>query len=77
MARKEFTSLAAKLKKLREAQKLSQQDLAVKAGLSISVVSQIEQGKKQDPRTSTMLAIADALGVSVHDLMGQPPRKKR
>ncbi|HEV2947330.1 MAG TPA: helix-turn-helix transcriptional regulator [Gemmataceae bacterium] len=63
--------LARRVKKLREAAGLSQQALAVKAGLSVSVVSQVEQGKKADPRMSTVLAIAEALGVTCDSLTGK------
>jgi transcriptional regulator with XRE-family HTH domain len=74
MAKRYIESLGQCLKRLREAAGLSQQDLAVGAGLSVSVVSQIEQGKKADPRMTTVLALADALGVDIRKLTG-PPRK--
>jgi transcriptional regulator with XRE-family HTH domain len=50
-------------KKLREKAGLSQQEVATKAGLSWSLVAQIEQGKKSDVRVSTLLGLARALGV--------------
>ena len=77
MAQKEKATLAARVKELREAARLSQQDLAVKAGLSISVVSQIEQGKNRDPRVSTMEALAKALGTNVNSLLAAPGSKPR
>jgi transcriptional regulator with XRE-family HTH domain len=61
--------LAQRVRQLREAKGLSQQALAVAAGLSISVVTQIEQGHREDPRVSTVVAIARALGVSVDALV--------
>jgi transcriptional regulator with XRE-family HTH domain len=73
---KERKSLADRLEQLRKAAGLNQQELADKAGLSMSVVSQIERGKKLDPRVSTIEALADALGVSVDELLGRPPAKK-
>lgn len=57
------------MRQLRKAAALSQQALAVKAGLSISVVTQLEQGSKMDPRLSTATAIARALGVTVDELV--------
>jgi transcriptional regulator with XRE-family HTH domain len=45
------------------------QQLAVKAGLSVSNLSQIEQGQKEDPRISTVVALASALGVTVDELL--------
>jgi transcriptional regulator with XRE-family HTH domain len=56
-------AIAARLKTLREGAGLSQQDVAVKADLSLSLVAKMEQGKKADPRASTLLALAGALGV--------------
>jgi transcriptional regulator with XRE-family HTH domain len=56
-------AIAARLKSLREGAGLSQQDVAVKADLSLSLVAKMEQGKKADPRASTLLALAGALGV--------------
>jgi transcriptional regulator with XRE-family HTH domain len=76
MTAKEMASLAARVKKLREAAKLSQQDLAVKAGLSTSMISQIEQGKKEDPRRSTLEGLATALGMGIDELLGNPRSKK-
>jgi transcriptional regulator with XRE-family HTH domain len=49
--------------------------LAVRAGLSLSVVSQIEQGSIPDPRVSTLLKLAAALGVTLDELAG-PARKR-
>lgn len=39
---------------------LSQEDLAQAAGIAVSVLSAIEQGKS-DPRNSTLIALVDAL----------------
>jgi transcriptional regulator with XRE-family HTH domain len=48
---------------------MSQQSLAVAAGLSVSLVSQIEQGTRSDPRISTTAALAKALGVPLDHLL--------
>ena len=45
--------------------------LAVAAGLSVSLVTQIEQGRTGDPRLSTLRALASALGVSLDELAGK------
>ena len=77
MPEKEVPKLQ-RLKKLREAAGFSQQELAGKAGLSISIISQIEQGAKTDVRISTVMALAKALGVDCNTLMdesGGRPRK--
>lgn len=56
-------ALAQRIKSLREAAGLSQQDVATRGQLSVSLVAKLEQGKKADPRTSTLLALATALQV--------------
>jgi transcriptional regulator with XRE-family HTH domain len=63
--------VAIRLKSCREAAGLSQQALATAADLSISVVSQIEQGARADPRVSTVVALARALKVSVDELVNK------
>src|ERR1022692_4718227 len=61
--------LKDKFKKLREKAGISQQEVATKAGLSWSLIAQIEQGKKNDVRVSTLLGIAKALGVDASVLL--------
>src|SRR5208337_4351095 len=56
-------AIAQRVKSRREAAGLSQQDVAVRADLSMSLVAKMEQGKKADPRASTLLALAGALNV--------------
>jgi transcriptional regulator with XRE-family HTH domain len=71
--------IAENLKRLRTAAGLTQQQLAVAAGLHASVISQIEQGTNTDPRMSTLMGLADALGVGVADIItttDEPRRKK-
>ncbi len=67
-----MTPLGANLHRLRKAAGWTQQDLAVAAGLNTSIVSQIEQGKNQDPRLKTLQALAKALGVTVDALVNPP-----
>jgi transcriptional regulator with XRE-family HTH domain len=61
--------LKDKLRELRKAARMTQQALAVKAGLSVSNVVHIEAGRIPDPRVSTLKALADALGCKVDDLI--------
>jgi transcriptional regulator with XRE-family HTH domain len=68
--------IAYRLQTLREAAKLSQQEVAEKADLSLSLVAKMEQGRKADPRASTILALAGALGVRPGELiedLADPP----
>jgi len=75
----ELAPIARRLKALREDAGMSQQSLAVSAGLSVSLVSQIERGSRVDPRMSTITALAGALGITLDELVGTkdsaPPRE--
>jgi transcriptional regulator with XRE-family HTH domain len=53
----------AMLRELREKARLTQQALAVKAGLSLSYVARLEQGGA-NPSWTTVKALCQALGVS-------------
>ena len=57
-----------KIKQLREKAGLSQKALADKAKVSQGKVSEYESGKSV-PRLDSARRIADALGVSINDLM--------
>jgi transcriptional regulator with XRE-family HTH domain len=70
--------LGERLKKLRDGTGLSQQELADKAGVTLSVLTAIEQGLTPDPRVGTLLALAGALGVDMNRLTeGMRPRLKK
>ena len=68
--------IAYRLRTLREAANLSQQEVADRSELSLSLITKMEQGRKADPRASTILALAGALGVKpgalIEDL-ARPP----
>jgi transcriptional regulator with XRE-family HTH domain len=57
-------ALSQRIKALRERAGLSQQEMADRGDLRLSQVAKLEQGKKADPRASTLLALAGALGVT-------------
>ena len=65
----ELPFLSKRLRELRAAAGMTQQQLAVAAGLSVSLVSQIEQGTNADPKVSTVTNLARALGVGVASLI--------
>src|SRR5262245_34277174 len=69
-------AISVRLKDLRESAGLSQQEVAMRADLGLSLVAKLEQGKKGDPRASTLLALAEALGVKpgaiLEDLFPRP-----
>jgi transcriptional regulator with XRE-family HTH domain len=68
-----MAELKENVKRLRLAakpKKLTQQALAEKAGLSVSLIVQIERGAILDPRVSTVRALARALKTTLDALVG-------
>lgn len=62
--------LGLKLKTIRQAQSASLKEVAAKAGVSISYLSEIENGKKY-PKHEKLLDLARALGVPFDELVSQ------
>ena len=62
-------SIGANIKDMRRALGLNQEDLAEKLGLTQANISRIESSTK-GPSAETLLAIAEALGCDVRQLMG-------
>jgi transcriptional regulator with XRE-family HTH domain len=60
----------------RRALELSQEALARRADVSMSLINQIERGLVTDPHFSTLVGISTALGTSVSDLMGEETHPK-
>ena len=69
MKKKLARALSARIKALRETSGLSQQEVAERGDLSLSLVAKLEQGKKADPRASTLVKLSRALGVTVGALL--------
>jgi XRE family transcriptional regulator, regulator of sulfur utilization len=70
--------LAGRLKKLRKERGWSQQRLAEAAGVSYMVITRIEQGLSKEPTILSMVSLADALGVTLDELVGRvPPRPSK
>jgi DNA-binding XRE family transcriptional regulator len=69
--------IAARLKKLREQAKLTQEQLAEKSGLDVGTVRQLEQGTRTNPLWQTVCALARGLEKNVVVFVGtdgwQPP----
>ena len=57
------------IKKLRMKNGISQDTLSKKANISFHTISKIEAGSTPNPTIDTVKKIADALGVSLDDLM--------
>lgn len=64
MGMEQRASLGGRLRGLREAAGLSQEELARRSGLSVEAISAIERGKRKRPYPHTLRALADALGFS-------------
>ena len=63
------------LRQIREQQGMSQRALAKAAGITQAALFRLESGET-DPRLSTLRAIAEALGVTVAEIIGEGrPRK--
>ncbi len=65
--------LRENLKRLRAGAGLTQQELATAAGLSVSIVAQIERGVIRDPRMETLRSLATALKTTLDTLAGHGP----
>ncbi len=62
--------IGTSLKAARERAGWSRETLAHHSGVSWSAIAQIESGRRKDVRSSTLSALAEALGVSVDYLIG-------
>ena len=66
-----------RLRAIRQRQKLTLKALAKKAGgMSYTFLSNVETGKS-DPSLSTLKRLAAALGVSVSELVKDPPAESK
>lgn len=64
-------SLGARLRRFREERGLSLSQLGEKAGVSKGYLSTLEKVPDARPSAETLFAIAEALGVTMADLMGR------
>ncbi len=66
---KQKSTLGNNIKKYRNKLGISQDVLSKRANLAFHTIAKIEAGSTPDPRIKTVKKIADALGVSLDDLM--------
>ena len=64
----EVTVIAQNLRRIRNAQKKTQKDVAEIAGISLPAYKKLENAQTQ-PRVSTLEKVANALGVRLQDLV--------
>jgi putative transcriptional regulator len=69
-------NLANNLKALRKKRCWSQEKLAKEAIISVWVLTKIEQGSSKKPTIVTMAKIADALEISIDELIGRKVKKR-
>lgn len=67
--------LLQNIKQSRKRLSWTQQDLAFKSGLPISVITKIEQGTATQPTIQTIIKLADAFNISIDDLIGRKTKK--
>jgi transcriptional regulator with XRE-family HTH domain len=65
-----------RVKRLRLAAGLSQSGLARAVGIPVDTVQNWETGRRAGPRLETAVTVAAALGVTLDELAGPPPKKK-
>jgi transcriptional regulator with XRE-family HTH domain len=67
-----MSTITQNLPRVRRARGLTQEELAAKSDVSIDVITRLEQGRKHAARWSTLVALADALDVTVAVLVTPP-----
>jgi transcriptional regulator with XRE-family HTH domain len=65
------THIGRDLRAIRERRGWARETLAHHAGISWGAIAQIEAGRRPDPRLSTVVALADALGIALDQLTGR------
>ena len=66
-------ALASRLKELRVQKRKSLQDLADQVGASKAHIWDLETGRAKNPTIELLTKLADALGTSISDLVGENP----
>jgi len=63
--------LAENIRRIRKKKNLTQEKLARMADISNNTLVKIEMGMAKEPTITTVTKIADALGVSIDELVGR------
>ena len=71
-AREQLTSLARRIRGLRERKGLTQEDFASRCGISVSFASLLERGERS-PSYETLVEVAQALEVTLSELFRDAP----
>src|SRR6266536_4993526 len=70
--KREPTAIGRRVRQLRERRGLTQLKLAHRTGLALNTISRLEAGAQDDQKLSTLQALAEALSVTVADLLTEP-----
>lgn len=65
------------IKRLREVYQLTQQELAIKAGVRQQYVSDLETGRIKNPALLMAIKLADALDVAPTELLSDNPQQEK
>lgn len=68
--------LAENIKKIRKSKGFTQEKLARLADISNNTLVKIEMGMAKEPTITTMTKIADALDVSIDEIVGRKNKRK-
>ena len=68
--------LAENLKKFRKKKEISQDKLTKMADITLTTLVKLESGANENPTINTLIKIADALEISLDELMGRDFKKK-
>jgi transcriptional regulator with XRE-family HTH domain len=63
-------AIGDRVRELRKQRGLTQHDLARETNLTIKAIGELDRGEIHDPHLSTLIKVAEALDVSVSDLIG-------
>ena len=66
-------ALSIRLRRLRKSSRLTMEDLARAAGISKSYVWELENREVPHLSAKVLMDLAKALGVTIQDLLGEPP----
>ena len=58
-----------RIKEIRERQNMTQDELSSRSGISRGTISALENGSSRSTTTKTLMCIANALGVSIEDIL--------
>jgi transcriptional regulator with XRE-family HTH domain len=66
--------IGAQLRRIRSERGLTQEALAERSGVSVDLVKKLEQGKRASARLTTLIALANALDVTLSQLTDKQPQ---